>query len=595
MTAVGRPLARGVAIKFADAESRSDPEIPAPEILRLGVACAGVRGVSVHAVPRLPRAQRVRGPPLRAAGAHLCPAARAACRAAHCAAGRGAGIARSRLPRRAARRRVRLVRAQRQRTGDRAAAVRVLGRAPAGEAPARGVRRRCGHGAARRRGRGAAARAPGAVADRRHLPGEQRGPGAGQARRGAATFRAGPDRHRGPPVLLPQRLRPARPRARGAEPRVRQGPGRQHAHPAARQKLLPDSGAYAAARATELGVTRKPAMGTSPYPAFLRLVHRQMRRDYDEADLRSEGLRIFTTLDPRVQRAAESALIRRLAQFDKEHRFGEPGLEGAVVVTDPQSGEVQALVGGRDVRYQGYNRAIDAVRPVGSLLKPAIYLTALSEPSRYTLLTPIDDGPFVWKSRGAPDWEPANYDRKFHGAVPLRVALAQSYNVATARLGTELGVERVLANVRRLGGEREVQPFALALLGAPDRGGRRRARLGRDDGRARSGAARARQAGPHRAGLDRSANRIARQHELRGRARAALREGLCARRARPLLRRPRRRGRSGRCHRRAREELARSPVRQMKYVIIVSAVLAGCATAPGPAPTTAPEPDLPPA
>ncbi len=225
---------------------------------------------------------------------------------------------------------------------------------------------------------------------------------------------------------------------------------------------------YAAARAAELGVTRKPAMGTSPYPAFLRLVHRQMRRDYDEADLRSEGLRIFTTLDPRVQRAAENALTRRLAQFDKEHRFGEPGLEGAVVVTDPQSGEVQALVGGRDVRYRGYNRALDAARPVGSLLKPAIYLTALSEPSRYTLLTPIDDGPFVWKSRGAPDWEPSNYDKKFHGAVPLRVALAQSYNVATARLGTELGVERVLANVRRLGVERELQPFASALLGATD-------------------------------------------------------------------------------------------------------------------------------
>src|SRR5438094_7954773 len=225
---------------------------------------------------------------------------------------------------------------------------------------------------------------------------------------------------------------------------------------------------YAAARTTELGVTRKPAMGTSPYPAFLRLVHRQMRRDYDEADLRSEGLRIFTTLDPRVQRAAESALIRRLAQFDKEHRFGEPGLEGAVVVTDPQSGEVQALVGGRDARYRGYNRALDAARPVGSLLKPAIYLTALSDPARYTLVTPLDDGPFVWKTRGAPDWQPANYDRKFHGAVPLRVALAQSYNVATARLGTELGVERVLANVRRLGVERGVQPFASALLGATD-------------------------------------------------------------------------------------------------------------------------------
>src|SRR2546427_473062 len=120
---------------------------------------------------------------------------------------------------------------------------------------------------------------------------------------------------------------------------------------------------YAAARATELGVTRKPAMGTSPYPSFLQLVHRQMRRDYDEADLRSEGLRIFTTLDPRVQRAAESALTRRLAQYDKEHRFGEAGLEGAVVVTDPQSGEVQALVGGRDVRYRGRERGLSPSPP----------------------------------------------------------------------------------------------------------------------------------------------------------------------------------------------------------------------------------------
>jgi penicillin-binding protein 1B len=223
---------------------------------------------------------------------------------------------------------------------------------------------------------------------------------------------------------------------------------------------------YAAARASALNVSKKAGMGTTPYPAFLQLVHRQLRRDYDEADLRSEGLRIFTTLDPRVQGAAETALAKRLAQFDKEKRFGQPGLEGAVVVTDPQSGEVQALVGGRDPRYRGYNRALDAARPVGSLLKPAIYLTALADPARYTLLTPIDDGPFVWKSRGAPDWEPANYDKKFHGVVPLRTALAQSYNAAAARLGTDLGIERVLDNVRRLGVERPLRPFASTLLGA---------------------------------------------------------------------------------------------------------------------------------
>src|SRR6266849_5328284 len=225
---------------------------------------------------------------------------------------------------------------------------------------------------------------------------------------------------------------------------------------------------YAQAREASLRVNAKASMGTSPHPAFLELVHRQLRREYDEADLRSEGLRVFTTLDPRVQGAAERALERRIAQFDKEKRFGEPGLEGAVVITHTQTGEVQALIGGRDVRYRGFNRALDAARPVGSLLKPAIYLTALAEPSRYTLVTTLDDGPFVWKSRGAPDWEPTNYDKTFHGAVPLRTALALSYNAATARLGTDIGVEKVLATVKRLGIEREMQPFASTLLGAVD-------------------------------------------------------------------------------------------------------------------------------
>jgi penicillin-binding protein 1B len=225
---------------------------------------------------------------------------------------------------------------------------------------------------------------------------------------------------------------------------------------------------YAQARGAPLGVANKPATGTSLHPAFVDLVYRQLRRDYDEADLRAEGLRIFTTLDPRAQARAEGTLERKLAQFDRDKRFGDPGLEGAVVVTDSQTGEVQALVGGRDVRYRGFNRALDAARPVGSLLKPAVYLTALADPAKYTLLTPLDDGPFVWKSRGAPDWSPANFDRQYHGAVPLRIALAHSYNVATARLGTDLGVSHVLGTLQRLGIEREMLPYASTLLGAVD-------------------------------------------------------------------------------------------------------------------------------
>jgi penicillin-binding protein 1B len=225
---------------------------------------------------------------------------------------------------------------------------------------------------------------------------------------------------------------------------------------------------YMLARSTSLGVNAKSGRGTSPHPAFVDLVYRHLRRDYDEVDLRSEGLRIFTTLDPRVQNKAEAVLGRRLAQYDRDKRFGDPGIEGAVVITDSQTGEVQALVGGRDPRYRGFNRALDAARPVGSLLKPAIYLTALADPAHYTLITPLDDSPFVWKSRGAPDWEPKNFDRQFHGAVPLRTAIAQSLNVATARLGTDIGIPRVLGTLERLGIQRPMQPYASTLLGAVD-------------------------------------------------------------------------------------------------------------------------------
>ncbi|MEK6551350.1 MAG: transglycosylase domain-containing protein, partial [Pseudomonadota bacterium] len=223
---------------------------------------------------------------------------------------------------------------------------------------------------------------------------------------------------------------------------------------------------FVEARQKPLGVVHRAPTGTSPYPAFLQLVHRQLRRDYHEDDLRSEGLRIFTTLDPRTQRHAEQALTARLAQIEKARKTPAKTLEGAVVVTSTQHGEVLALVGGRETRFAGYNRAIDAQRPIGSLAKPIVFLTALEDKDRYTLLTPLDDGPLVWRERGAADWEPKNYDRQFHGQVPLRIVLANSYNVSTARLGIDLGVDRILDKLVRFGIERRPPPYASSLLGA---------------------------------------------------------------------------------------------------------------------------------
>jgi len=234
----------------------------------------------------------------------------------------------------------------------------------------------------------------------------------------------------------------------------------------ARLEML-DTARLDAERAAPLAVIERPVTGTTRYPAFLDLVRRQLKSDYREDDLRSEGLHILTTLDPVAQDSAERALAAGLARLERTRR-NTTALEGAVVVTAVQSGEVQALVGGRDPRFEGFNRALDAQRPVGSLLKPVIFLTALAQPERYTLITPIDDGPLVWKERGIADWKPENYDHKNHGQVPLRLALANSYNVASARLGLDLGVAEVLDNVRRLGIERELPPYAASLLGAVD-------------------------------------------------------------------------------------------------------------------------------
>lgn len=221
-----------------------------------------------------------------------------------------------------------------------------------------------------------------------------------------------------------------------------------------------------AARAAPLGIIGRPPRGTSPYPAFLDLVFRQLRRDYREEDLRSEGLQVITTLDPRVQAAAEKALTGRLARLEKSRGSQTAGLQGAVLVTSTQNAEVQAVVGDRVPSYKGFDRALDARRPIGSLVKPIVYLTALQQPRQYTLATLLDDTPLVFSQSGTEDWIPLNYDHQSHGQVPFYAALANSYNIATARLGLALGVDSVMDNLQRIGLDSKPPAYAASLLGA---------------------------------------------------------------------------------------------------------------------------------
>lgn len=226
---------------------------------------------------------------------------------------------------------------------------------------------------------------------------------------------------------------------------------------------------FEVAIAQPLDVTRNAGMGLSNYPAFLDLVFRQLRRDYQEEDLRNEGLRIFSTLDPLVQQIAEKTLAEQLVQLEQRFKLAEGWLDGAVVVSVPQTGEVAAVIGSRKSGFEGFNRALDAKRPIGSLFKPAIYLTALEKPEAYTLSTLLDDEPLQFQEAGmASVWEPQNYDRQFHGAVPLWQALAYSYNVSSARLGLEIGVKPVLQTAQRLGVEEPLKPYAATFLGAAE-------------------------------------------------------------------------------------------------------------------------------
>jgi len=220
------------------------------------------------------------------------------------------------------------------------------------------------------------------------------------------------------------------------------------------------------AKAKALGVTHRGRTGGHRYPAFIQLVRRQLQRDYEEEDLTSEGLRVFTTLDPWDQRHAAEGVAAQLSRIEKNRGIAAGSLQAAMVIASPQEGEVRALVGGRKAGVSGFNRALDAARPVGSLVKPAVYLSALAEPGRYTLSTLLKDEPVDLKLPNGDRWQPRNYDRQALGRVPLHQALSDSRNLATVNLGLEIGLPRVIRTLNALGIDKELPEYPSLLLGA---------------------------------------------------------------------------------------------------------------------------------
>jgi len=215
----------------------------------------------------------------------------------------------------------------------------------------------------------------------------------------------------------------------------------------------------------ELGVTARSRVGSRYQPAYMDLVRRQLATEYSDEAVATTGLRVFTNLEPAVQRHAELELVEGLARLGPGDE-ADGGPEGAIVVTQPATGAVLAVVGGRDVAAAGFNRALDARRPVGSLIKPFVYLAALE--SGYTLANTVEDAPIDVALENGTTWSPQNFSLESHGEVSLLQALTASYNQATVRLGLAIGVQAVVETLASFGLEEQPPAYPSLLLGALD-------------------------------------------------------------------------------------------------------------------------------
>ncbi len=207
----------------------------------------------------------------------------------------------------------------------------------------------------------------------------------------------------------------------------------------------------------------KPGFVTAN-PDYINLVKRQLRQYYRLQDLTSEGLKIFSSMDPLIQHSLVESVKRQL-RILKSHDSKTDPLQVAAIISDTSTGEILALTGGRHATFAGFNRAIDAKRPIGSLIKPGIYLAALRS-GKYNLLSTLDDKTIRLRGQDKTIWQPDNYDLKEHGEVPFYYSLIKSFNLATVRLGLDVGFDKISDTLNRLGVERNIPAYPSILLGS---------------------------------------------------------------------------------------------------------------------------------
>jgi penicillin-binding protein 1B len=204
--------------------------------------------------------------------------------------------------------------------------------------------------------------------------------------------------------------------------------------------------------------------------AFVRA---QLAETYSGDVLAREGLRIHTTVNTLLQDRAERALQEGLARLDRDfpsvqRQRKQRTLQGSLVALDPRTGDILAMVGGREFRDTPFNRAVQARRQPGSCFKPFVYLAAFAEAKdgAITPATMLRDEPIHLRSGGR-DWAPENYDHTFRGEVTARQALEESINIPTIEAAQTVGLERVVETARACGLP-DMQPLPSIALGAQE-------------------------------------------------------------------------------------------------------------------------------
>ncbi|MFI5304264.1 MAG: PBP1A family penicillin-binding protein [Nitrospiria bacterium] len=211
-------------------------------------------------------------------------------------------------------------------------------------------------------------------------------------------------------------------------------------------------------------------------PFFADLVRQQLSANYSSSLLNTEGLNIFTTLDVEMQKMADLQLKRNLALLEKTYPYlkaSDPAqeLEGCLIAVSPHTGQVVALVGGRNYQMNQFNRATQAHRQPGSIFKPIVYLTAFEQslkidgPHPITPATILEDSPITLTQDGK-SWSPQNYDQIFHGKVTVRKALENSMNVPTVKLAMQVGLENTIQTAKNIGIESTLKATPSLALGS---------------------------------------------------------------------------------------------------------------------------------